>query len=138
MWNIMWKMCENSPIFTLSSLTFHMHFTHIFRMHVKFCIVKYMWKGCEAVSSLSHTFSHTLHIEFHTGFHMYMLMSIPWFNQSQTFIQSLKRNKLPDQIYTDILKMCLHRVYLFIHFWFFLFILYFLFSFKTINFIGIK
>ena len=65
-----WKMSYFHTFFTCFSHTFHMHFTHIFHMHVKFCIVKYVWKGCEAMSSLSHRFSHALHMGFHTGFHM--------------------------------------------------------------------
>ena len=67
-----WKMSYFHTLFTRFSHTFHLHFTHIFHVHVKFCIVKYtsMWKGCEVTSSLSHIFSHTLHMGFHTGFHM--------------------------------------------------------------------
>ena len=62
MWNVMWKngwkFSNFHTLFTRFSHTFHMNFTHIFHMYVKFCIVKYMWKGRETMSTLSHIFSH--------------------------------------------------------------------------------
>ena len=69
-----WKFSYFHTLFSLFSHTFYMHFTHIFHMHVKFCMVKYMWKGCEVMSTLSHIFSHTLHVGFHMGFHMYLIL----------------------------------------------------------------
>ena len=72
-------MSHFHTLFTCFSHTFHMHFTHTFHMHVKFCIVKYMRKGCEAMSSVSHIFLRTLHIGFHMGFDMYLIL-IEWQN----------------------------------------------------------
>ena len=64
MWKNMWKMCYFHVCFTCFSPPFHMHFTSIFHMSVKFCIVKQVWKACEVMSTLSHIF----HIHFHSIF----------------------------------------------------------------------
>ena len=67
------KKCVNnvcfSHLFHMFFTTFHMNFTLIFHTCVKNYIVKHVWKGCEVMSTLSHTFSPAFHhMVLHTNF----------------------------------------------------------------------
>ena len=103
MWKNVWKLSNFHTLFTHFSQTFHMNFTHMFHTHVKFCIVKYMWKVCNMLltckfthiftytaNGVSHGLSHAFNphwmakdLEFHmllihTYFHIYFTWGFTW------------------------------------------------------------
>ena len=62
------KNVSFSHTFHMFFTAFHMYFTHIFHVCVKFSIVKYMWKLCEKGVKQCNPFHTHFHIYFTWGF----------------------------------------------------------------------